>query len=176
MSDEKGIRGKTWGVLIVGLICLVALTQGLQAAAKESGARVSVVTAAGSPPVIGELIGARADAIVVQTEEGQAVTFALKDISTISVQRKKKVALGILLGSLTGATVGTLLSGGSRDEYMTEATILIPSLVMVAGGFAGWAVGASPGSKTYVLTKMSEAEIDSLLVILRDKARVRGYQ
>jgi len=178
MSDEKGIRGRTWGVLIAGLICLAAMTQGLQAAAKESGARVVVTMAPGSPPVRGELIGVRADAIVVQPKEGEARTVALQDIKTISVQRKKKVLLGIAIGALAGGSIVYALSYGAyHDEFLGGIAITgYSSAGAGVGGLIGGLTGASPGSKTYDLAAMSEAEINSLMAVLRNKARVRGYQ
>lgn len=179
MSIRKDFGGRTRGILIVSLICLLALSNGLQAAGRTSGAKLRVVTRLGSEWFKGEVIGVREDAVVLATEGGETRTIAIKDISSVRVYRRSAVFVGIPGGVLAGGAIGYAISApANKNVFMGGITIAAFS---IGGALIGGASGALIGSlasadKIYDLTKMSAAEIDTLMAKLRKMARVKNYQ
>ncbi|MCX6567663.1 MAG: hypothetical protein NT147_01250 [Candidatus Aminicenantes bacterium] len=179
MKIRKMFGGMIRGVLVVGLTWLLALSQGLQAAGRTSGAKVGLVTGSGSERFTGELIGVRTEAIVLETEQGETRTVAIKDISSVRVYRRSAVVPGILGGLLAGSAVGYGLSASEyKDEWMGGLAILFYSGIgaVVGGAIGGVTAGGLSADKTYELTTMSAADVDKFMAKLRKMARVKNYQ
>ena len=179
MIIKKTFGGSIRGVLAVGLIWLLALSPGLHAAGRTSGAKVSVATIQGSESIKGEVIGVREDAVVLATEGGETRTIAIKDISSVRVYRRSAVLWGILGGLRAGGAVGYGLSASEyKDEWLGGLAILLYSGIgaVVGGTIGGVTAGVLSADKTYELTTMSAAEIDKLMAKLRKMARVKNYQ
>ena len=179
MKIKKAFRGVTWGALVMGVIWLLALSQGLQAAERTAGAKVGVVTVQGSEVITGEVIGVRGDAVVIGTEGGETRTIAIKDISSVRVYRRSAVLPGFLLGALAGGAAGLAIgSQEAKGEFMGGITVAVYSAGGAAlGGLAGGLTGGlASADKTYDLTRMSPLEKDKFMGKLRKMARVKNYQ
>ncbi len=174
-SFGRGVRG----VLVAGLIGMLTISEGLPATGRNVGAKVSVVTNQDAAAFRGEVVGVRADAIVIETEQGEVRTVAIKDISRLRLYRKS--------AWMVGATVGSLVAGGvayavSYPRYKDEFLGGIGIAASLAGGLVIGALGGgligglSSADKTYDLTKLSPPEVKSLMAKLRKKARVPDYQ
>jgi hypothetical protein len=140
---------------------------------------VGLITGSGSERFTGELIGVRTDAIVLEMGLGEARTVAIKDISSLRVYRRSAVFPGILGGLLAGGAVGYAISAPKyKDEWMGGLAILLYSGIgaAVGGTIGGVTAGGLSADKTYDLTKMSAAEVDTLMAKLRKMARVKNYQ
>jgi len=184
MNIKRELGGRTWGILAMGVICLLALSPGLHAAGRASGAKVVVVAGQGSEWIKGELIGVRSDAVVLATEGGETRTIAIKDISSVQILRKSAALEGVLFGSLIGGGVGIALRPKVKDETNPLELIFSPLGAVVSMG-AGIAVGALAGGitgsalgkdKVYDLKAMSAAEVGKFTAKLRKMARVKNYQ
>jgi hypothetical protein len=179
MKNKKGFCVVAGGILVMGLMWLLASSQGLQAAGRTAGAKVLVVTGPGSERFTGEVIGIRVDAVVIGTEGGETRTIAIKDISSVRVYRRSAVLPGSLLGALAGGAAG-LAIGSQWANRKFLGGIMVP--VYTAGGAAlGGLAGALTGGlasadKTYDLTRMSPLEQDKFMGKLRKMARVKNYQ
>ncbi len=174
-SSGRGVQG----VLVAGLVGVFTISPGLWAAGRNSGAKVSVVMNQDAALFTGEVVGVRADAIIIETEQGEVRPVAIKDISTLRLYRKS--------GWLVGATVGTLAAGGMsyaissakyKDVWLGGIGVAVYTAIgacggAVAGGLAG---GLSTADKTYDLNKLTAPEVKSLMIKLRKKARVPDYQ
>jgi len=179
MIIKKSFGGSIRGVLAVGLIWLLALSPGLHAAGRTSGAKVSVATIQGSESIKGEVIGVREDAVVLATEGGETRTIAIKDISSVRVYRRSAVLWGILGGLLAGGAIGYAIgSQEGKGQFLGGITVAAYSGggVLLGGATGGIIGGLASADKTYDLTKMSAAEVDTLMAKLRKMARVKNYQ
>jgi hypothetical protein len=179
MSIKGELEGRTWGILAVGLMCLLALSQGLQAGGRASGARVRVVTRLGSEQFKGEVLGVRAEAIVLETEQGEGRTVAIADISSVRIYRTSAVLPGIFVGALAGGAMGYAISAPANSHvFLGDITIAAYSIggALLGAASGGLVGGLASADKTYDLTKMSAAEVDTLMAKLRKMARVKNYQ
>jgi hypothetical protein len=178
MSIEKGPGGRTGVALAVGLLCVFALSQGLQAAGKSAGAKVDLVTGPGAERLSGKVIGVRADALVLEIAPGDARTVAIKDISSIRVHRKSAFLTGFAVGAVaTAGTAFVISSTEYKDVWMGGIGIVAWTAGGAAGGgLLGGLIGSSQRMKTYNLAAMSAVDVDKLLAKLRKKARVKDYQ
>lgn len=179
MKIKKTSGGRIRGILVMGLICLLAPSLGLQAGGRASGAKVRVVTGQGSEQFEGEVIGVRADAIVLEMGLGEARTVAIKDISSLRVYRHSAVLPGIFLGALAGGAMGYAISApANKHVFLGGITIAAYEIggALLGAASGGLVGGLASADKTYDLTKMSAAEVDTLMGKLRKMARVKNYQ
>jgi len=177
---KTGFEGRIQRGLVVGLlISFMALSQGLGAAERASGAKVSVITAQHRERITGELIGIREDAFVLGSERGEIRTIAVKDIVSLRVYRPSAVLPGILAGLLAGSGIGFAISAPKyKDEFLGCISIAIftGSGAALGGLAGGLTAGHMSRDKIYDLTKMSAREVEKLLADLRKKARVPDYR
>jgi len=169
----------TRGILVVGLICLLALSTALQAAGRTPGAKVRVVMRNGSERFTGTVVGVRADAIVLETEQGEARTIVITEISSLRVFRTSAVLPGIFVGALAGGAMGYAISGpANMHVFLGDITIAAYSIggVLLGAASGGLIGGLSSKDLTYDLIKMSAPEIETLMAKLRKMARVKNYQ
>lgn len=185
MSIKGKLGRRAWGgILAVGLICLLALSSGLQAAGRTSGAKVRLVAGQASEWIAGELIGVRGDAVVIGTETGETRTVAIADISSVQILRQAAWLGGAVVGGFIGGGVGFALRPKVKDETNPVEVLLSPlgalasiGLGIVGGGLAGAIAGSALGkSKVYNLKAMSAAEVGKFMAKLRKMARVKNYQ
>lgn len=161
------------------MISFLALSQGLVAAERDSGAKVRVITAEAWEQITGELIGVRQDAVVLGSEQGETRTIAIKDIVSVRLYRRSAVFPGILAGLLAGSGIGFAISAPRyKDEWMGCISIAIftGSGAALGGLVGGLTAGHISRDKIYDLTKMSAREVEKLLADLRKKARVPDYR
>jgi hypothetical protein len=179
MSIKGELEGRTWGILAVGLMCLLAPSLGLQAGGRTPGGKVRVVTRYGLERFTGAVVGVRANAIVLETEQGEGRTVAIADISSVRIYRTSAILPGIFLGALAGGAVG--LAVGSQEgqgQFLGGITVAAYSIggVLLGAASGGLVGGLASADKTYDLTKMSAPEIETLMAKLRKMARVKNYQ
>jgi len=179
MANRGRTKGAARWILVSGLVGLLLLASTAQAGRRLAGAKVGLTTAQTSVPVAGEIIGVRADAIILETEQGEAESFAIKDIKSVRVYRRSQAVPGIALGSLAGGGLGYLLSE-DRYKHMLLGEISIffyTALGVTLGGLVGGVSGGLMGKdKIYDLTRMQAPEIDKLMAHLRKNARIPKYQ
>ncbi len=179
MNIQRSFGRGAWGILAAGLVGMLALSQGLQAAGKRVGAKVGVATDRDAPSFIGELIGVRADAIVIEMEPEEVLTIAIADISTLRVYHRSAAVPGGVVGALAGGAVAYAISSARyRGKLFGGLGIAGYSLLgMVGGGVSGALIGGIAGAdKTYYLKNMTKPGIDRVMAKLRKKARVPKYQ
>jgi len=180
MSAEKGLGGSIRGILLVaGMIGLLASSQSLQAAMRRVGVKVGVTMGPSPQFFAGEVIGVRADAIVIETEPGETLTLVISDISSLRVYRRSQAVTGGLAGALAG---GAIAYAASEAEYggklLGELGIIIYTAIGVMGGGVAGAIvgGIASADKTYYLKNMPKASVDRIMAKLRKRARVPKYQ
>lgn len=179
MANRGRAKGAARWILVSGLVGLLSLASTAQAGKRLAGAKVGLTTAQSPALVTGEVIGVRADAIILETERGEAETFAIKDIKSVRVYRRSQAVPGLVVGSLAGGGVGYLLSYPSyKDKLLGGITIFAYTAVGLAvGGLIGGASGGFMGKDNiYDLTRMQTPEIDKLMAHLRKNARNPKYQ
>jgi hypothetical protein len=179
MASRGRTKGAARGILVSGLAGLLFMAPMAQAGRRLAGAKVGLTTAQSLAPITGEIIGVRADAIVLETGRGEAQTVAIKDITSVRIYRRSQVVPGIVLGSVAGGGLGYLLSYPHyKDKVLGGIAILLYSgmgigLGALVGGVSGGVMGTD---KTYDLTRMQAGEIDKLMARLRKNARNPKYQ
>ncbi|MGB8958951.1 MAG: hypothetical protein WCC00_08080 [Candidatus Aminicenantales bacterium] len=179
MADRGRTKGAARWILVSSLVGLLLLAPTAQAGRRLAGAKVGLTTAQSLAPVTGEIIGVRTDAIILETEQGDAETFAIKDIKSIRVYRRSQAVPGLVLGSLSGGGLGYLLSYTEyKDKFLGDIGIAFYTCLGLAlGGLVGGVSGGSMGKdKIYDLTRMQAPEIDKLMAHLRKNARIPKYQ
>jgi len=179
MANRGRTKGAARGIFVSGLLGLLLLAPTAQAGKRLAGAKVGLTTAQSSVLVIGEIIGVRADAIILQTQRGDAETFAIKDIKSVRVYRRSQIVPGIAFGSVAGGGLGYFISYAEyKDKLWGVFGILaFTALGATLGGLVGGVSGGFLGKdKTYDLTKMQAPEIDKLMARLRKNARIPKYQ
>ncbi len=180
MKIKKGLCRLTGGILVMGLMWLFASSQGLQAAGRTAGAKVSVVSGQVKERTTGEVIGVRGDAVVIGTEGGETRTIAIKDISSVRVYRRSAFGPGFVVGGIAGGVAGSAIA--AHDKSGVEVLDFFGRFAYTLGGaFVGGLAGGLTGGllsadKTYDLTKMSSAEKGKFTAKLRKMARVKNYQ
>lgn len=168
-------KGKIFIALIL-VFSLVALSGNLYA--KKKGAELEIRKKDGQQ-VKGELIAVKNTSLLL-LESGVDVSVDIKDIKNITILKKSKAFLGISLGLLLGAGIGSLYAT-STDTYDSD---LRPLAFIVYGGggaalgvLAGGFLGASAGKdKTIEIEEKSDFEIKEALEKLRKKARIPKFQ
>ncbi len=179
MNIRKSLGRRVCGILAAGLVGLLTIPQGLHAAGRNTGAKVSVVTNQDAVSFMGEVVGVRADAIVIETGQGEVRTVAIKDISRLRLYRKSAWPLGATVGALVASGVAYAVSSARyKDEFMGGIGIAAYTIGGAAFGALGGGLtaGLSSADKTYDLTQMSPPAVKSLMAKLQKKARVPKYQ
>ena len=179
MANRGRTKGAARWILVSGLAGLLLLAPTAQAGRRLAGAKVGLTTAQSLVPVTGEIIGVRTDAIILETEQGEAETFAIKDIKSVRVYRRSQVVPGIVVGTVAGSGLGYLLSHAEyKDKFLGGIGIAVYTYLGLAlGGVVGGVSGGLMGKdKIYDLTRMQSPEIDKLMAHLRKKARIPKYQ
>ena len=179
MANRGRAKGAARWIIVSGLAGLLLLAPTAQAGRRLAGAKVGLITAQSPVLVIGEIIGIRADAIILETQRGDAETFAIKDIKSVRVYRRAQIAPGIVVGSLAGGGLGYLTSHAEyKGKFLGEIGIFFSTALGVTlGGLVGGVSGGLMGrDKIYDLTRMQSPEIDKLMARLRKKARIPKYQ
>jgi hypothetical protein len=136
----------------------------------------------GAEVVKGELIGVRADVIVVSSEKRENA-IPLADIDRIKILRginQTSTALGGVVGLMTGLIIGAPAKSYNAIGDAAAAP-LHWVLIGSAGALAGCFVGAFAGAiftkdEVMELKGRPKADIDTALKRLKKKARVQNYQ
>lgn len=155
---------------------------------------VTVALYCGAETVKGELIGIRADAIVVLTDETEAAV-PLAGIDRIRVSRglnRTGGAIGALVGAAAGLAIGSSYeppapTGGTLYEQLAQGvgeavkSKFRPFIGITVGGGTGALVGAAIGTaatkdKIILVKGRPEAEVGADLAELGKKARVPDYR
>ncbi|HSA95231.1 MAG TPA: hypothetical protein VLJ16_04220 [Acidobacteriota bacterium] len=155
---------------------------------------VTVTLYYGAAVAKGELIGIRADAIVVLTEETEAAV-PLVEIDKIRVSRglnKTGGAIGALVGAAAGFVIGGSYepkppTGGTLGEQLGQSVgeavkaAFRPFIGITLGGGAGALFGATIGTaatrdKIILVKGRPETEVGAELDALRKRARVPDYR
>ena len=179
MANRGRTKEAARGILVSGLVGLLLLAPTAQAGGRLDGIKVGLTTAQSPVAVIGEIIGVRADAIILQTQRGDVETFAIKDIESVRIYRRAQIAPGIVLGSVVGGGLGYYTSHAEyKGKFLGEFGILtFTGLGVMLGALVGGVSGGLMGKdKIYYLTRMRSPEIDKLMAHLRKKARIPKYQ
>jgi hypothetical protein len=178
MTNRGRTETATRCVFISGLVGLLLLAPMARAGQRLAGTKVGLVTAQSMGQFTGEVIGVRADAIVLETGQGKVETVAIKDIRSVRIYRRSQIFPGIVVGVLAGGGLGYLLSEGRYSRmFLGEISIAAyTALGVTLGGLVGGVSGGLMGKdKTYDLTRMTAPQIDKLMAHLRKNARIPKY-
>jgi hypothetical protein len=122
----------------------------------------------------------------MDSNTGYGTGVDLNDVRFIDIARKSQIASGILIGCIPGMCIGYALGGPYEDIDLWEATLFSSdfqiALAIAAGGVVGGLIGGMIGGfafsidKRFNLEGMTEVQVQSVLKILRTKARVPDYK
>jgi len=189
----KGSRRIAVGLVAAGIAASLFLSPP-SAYSRPKRRGVTVTLYCGAEVAKGELIGIRADAIVVLTEETEAAV-PLAEIDKIRVSRglsKTGGTIGMLVGAAAGFVIGDSYepkapTGGTLGEQLGQSvgeavkSLFRPFIGITLGSAAGGLLGATVGTaatkdKIILVKGRSEAEVGADLDELRKKARVPDYR
>ena len=170
MNNEIKIWGEKFIVLMV--VFLLIFPFDLPAKKQKEGARLKVYKKDGEI-IIGELLQIKEKSLLLMTNSETGVTVDINEVRKIIIIKKSKALIGALMG-VVGGTLGLLMI--TKDG--NDTTGARGAICLIYGGIPGLVLGAFVGAvastdKTFWAEGESQEEIDSIMIKLKKKARIK---
>ena len=145
-------------------------------AKERQGAKISVLKKGGQK-IKGELIAVKEDSLLLlESESGADVTVNVKDIIEIRTMKKLPFLTGASIGLIIGGAFGVMYVSAFSSEAGEMTGLGIGLLIAGSTALVGGAIGQMAGTRRYVITVMTDLEIQAALDKLSKKARIRDYK
>jgi uncharacterized membrane protein len=120
----------------------------------------------------GELIAVRGNSLLILDSAGSDTSVDLAEVAQLHLHpRKSKRANAALVGGLVGAAGGAALGLINESEVPEAAVIGCASIGALAGALVVVGITHFSAKKNYSLEGMTERQLRSMLVRLREEAR-----
>jgi hypothetical protein len=158
--------------------CVLALVPAIEAGGRK-GFDVVVSQVEGFQK--GELVGVKADGLVIMTKIG-VVTVALSEITSVRVIKKMNRVSGGLIGAVAGGLAGIGVAKLSNVQADDWGDAIGKGSLFIFGGMVPGAVAGAlladqlAKDEVYILKNKSGGEIEKILAQLRKRAGVTDYR
>lgn len=176
-NGMKAKKGKFIAFFLI--INLIVLPGNLDA--RKCGVKL-IITQKNREQTEGELIAIKQNSLLLLAEDGKDVSFDIRDIEFIKVEKKSKfinsIRNGLLIGAGIGFVIGIPAAVGDSSCFSGPEMLYTGPLI---GTIYGVIIGGLAGvfSDKYKIIRMegkSPEEIESILKKLQKKARIPDYR
>ena len=155
--------------------------------AKERRGAEVVVQKPFGQEIRGELIAVKQSSLLLlDSQTGADVSALIKEVMAVKIMKRPKTLENSALGFFAGVSIGALIGYAGWEKfnwapYDTKTKYRIIAWGGGIGGLIGAFIGGIIGNKagqpeTFQIAGRTQEEVDSVLTILRSKARITNHQ